>query len=50
MSLEKALLNLSRLAMATKKRITELDINPLIVLPQGKGVMAVDTLVVIDGD
>jgi acetyltransferase len=49
-SLEKALLNLSHLAMATKKRITELDINPLIVLPQGKGVMAVDTLVVIDGD
>jgi len=27
-------------------RLTELDINPLMVLPAGRGVKAVDTLVV----
>ena len=45
-ALEKTLLNLSSLAMATKEQITELDINPLIVLPQNKGAMAVDALIV----
>ena len=45
-ALEKALFNLSNLAMAAKGRITELDINPLIVLPQGQGVRAVDALIV----
>ena len=48
-ALEKTLLNLSSLAMAAKEQITELDINPLIVRPQNKGVMAVDALIVING-
>jgi acyl-CoA synthetase (NDP forming) len=48
-ALEKTLLNLSGLVVATKERITELDINPLIVLPQNKGVMAVDALMVVNG-
>jgi len=48
-ALEKTLLNLSSLAMAAKEQITELDINPLIVLPQNKGVMAVDALIVPNG-
>jgi hypothetical protein len=28
----------------------ELDVNPLMVLPQGQGAMAVDALIVMSGD
>ena len=45
-ALAKSLLNLSNLAMSTQEQITELDINPLVVLPQNKGAMAVDALIV----
>ena len=34
-------------ADANRDRLVELDINPLMVLPQGQGVVAVDALVVM---
>jgi acetyltransferase len=43
-ALEKALLNVSQLAMATKDQIKEIDINPLLVMPKGQGVRAIDAL------
>ncbi len=46
-ALEDTLLNVSNLAMSLKNELTELDINPLIVLPEGKGVKAVDVLTVL---
>ena len=41
------LLRLSNLSMDLKDRIKEIDINPLIVYPEGKGVKVVDALVVL---
>ncbi len=40
------ILKVSQFAMDLKAEVTELDINPLIVLDKGKGVRAVDALVV----
>jgi acetyltransferase len=40
------LLRVSQLAMDLKEKIRELDINPLIVLGEGKGVRAVDAFIV----
>jgi acetate---CoA ligase (ADP-forming) len=40
----------SRLAMHVQGHLAELDINPLMVLPSGQGVKAVDALVVFRGD
>jgi acyl-CoA synthetase (NDP forming) len=40
-----AVVGLSRLASSLGDRLAGLDINPLIVLPRGKGVVAVDALV-----
>ena len=40
-----ALLRLSALAVDLKQSIAELDINPLAVLPAGRGVRALDALV-----
>ncbi len=40
------ILKVSRLAMDLKEEVIELDINPLIVLEEGKGVKAVDVLIV----
>ena len=40
------ILKVSRLAMDCKEEVMELDINPLIVLGEGKGVKAVDALIV----
>jgi hypothetical protein len=37
------------LAMHLEGHLTELDINPLMVLPSGQGVKAVDALVVFRG-
>jgi acetate---CoA ligase (ADP-forming) len=37
----------SRLAWSFGDQLAGLDINPLIVLPKGKGVLAVDALVEI---
>lgn len=42
-----ALVRLGHLAVDLKDRIAELDINPLFVLPAGKGVRAADALVVL---
>jgi hypothetical protein len=39
----------SYLAMHFEGHLAELDINPLMVLPQGQGVKAVDALVVLRG-
>jgi len=47
-ALSKAIVDLSRLAVAAKNRITALDINPLVVLPEGRGVLAVDALVHVE--
>jgi acetyltransferase len=41
-----ALVNVSKLAVLTKGCITSLDVNPLVVLPQGDGVVALDALIV----
>jgi acyl-CoA synthetase (NDP forming) len=40
-----ALVRLSHLA--TRERVSEIDVNPLIALPRGGGVLAVDALVVV---
>ena len=40
-----ALISLATLAAEVGADIEELDINPLIVYPQGKGVRAVDALI-----
>ncbi len=41
-ALEKALLNISRLVIDYGDKISELEINPLMILPKGRGVIAVD--------
>jgi acyl-CoA synthetase (NDP forming) len=46
-ALADALVNLSRLAVDLADHISALDINPLMVLPRGQGVCAVDALVEI---
>ncbi len=43
-----AIVGVSRLAISLGDQLTGLDINPLIVLPKGKGVLAVDALVQIE--
>jgi acetate---CoA ligase (ADP-forming) len=43
------LVRVSHLAMHLEGRLAELDINPLMVLPRGQGVKAVDALVVFRG-
>jgi len=40
------MLNVSHLAMATKDQIQEIDINPLLLLPKGQGVRAIDALII----
>jgi acetyltransferase len=44
--LEQALLDLSRLSLDFGNIISEIDINPLIVLEEGKGVTAADVLII----
>jgi acetyltransferase len=46
-ALAKALVGLAKLAQAHGERLRALDINPLLVLEEGRGVMAVDWLVEI---
>lgn len=46
-ALEDTLLKVSNLAYQLKDKLAELDINPLIVLPEGQGVRAVDALVIL---
>jgi acetyltransferase len=48
-ALEATLVRVSHLAMHLEGHLAELDINPLMVLPSGQGVKAVDALVVFRG-
>ena len=48
-ALENTLVRVSHLAMHIEGHLAELDINPLMVLPSGQGVKAVDALVVFRG-
>jgi len=48
-ALEDTLVRVSYLAVQLEGRLAELDINPLMVLPAGRGVKAVDALVVLRG-
>jgi acyl-CoA synthetase (NDP forming) len=48
-ALEDTLVRVSYLAMHMEGHLAELDINPLLVLPSGQGVKAVDALVVLRG-
>ncbi len=45
-SLAEVLVKVSRLALDLKEEIAEMDINPLLVLPQGQGVKVADALVI----
>ena len=44
-ALADAIVRLSALAMDLKEHVAELDVNPLFVMEQGKGVIAADALV-----
>jgi acetyltransferase len=46
-ALAETLVHISHLAVHLAGQIAELDINPLLVLPAGQGVKAVDALVVL---
>ncbi|MGE0259909.1 MAG: acetate--CoA ligase family protein [Alphaproteobacteria bacterium] len=46
-ALADTLVRVSHLAMHLEEHLAELDINPLVVLPSGQGVKAVDALVVL---
>jgi acetyltransferase len=48
-AVEDTLVRVSHLAMHLEGHLAELDINPLMVLPSGQGVKAVDALVVFRG-
>jgi acetyltransferase len=48
-ALEDTLVRVSHLAMHMEEHLAELDINPLMVLPRGQGVKAVDALIVFRG-
>lgn len=48
-ALAEALVAVSHLAAHLEGQLAELDINPLMVLPQGEGVKAADALVVLKG-
>jgi acetate---CoA ligase (ADP-forming) len=48
-ALEDILVRVSYLAIHMEDHLAELDINPLMVLPMGRGVKAVDALVVLRG-
>ncbi len=44
-ALAKTIANLSQLAVRADLRVSEAEVNPLMVLPEGEGVLAVDALV-----
>ena len=48
-ALADVLVNVSRMAAQLEGTLAELDINPLMVLPAGQGVKAVDALAVFRG-
>jgi len=45
-----AVMAVAAFAEAHRDRLVELDVNPLLVLPEGQGALAVDALVVMDAD
>jgi acetate---CoA ligase (ADP-forming) len=47
-SIEQVLVKMSTLALDLEQYISEIDINPLMVLPQGAGAVAADALIVLD--
>ena len=49
-ALADTLVRVSHFATHMEGQLAELDINPLMVLPAGQGVKAVDALVVLRGD
>jgi acetate---CoA ligase (ADP-forming) len=49
-ALSDAIAKVSHLALAHRDRMVALDINPLIVHPEGQGVHAVDVVVQVDGE
>ena len=44
-ALAHAIVSLSRLALDFSREVDEIELNPLMVLPEGQGVLAVDTLI-----
>jgi acyl-CoA synthetase (NDP forming) len=46
----RALARLGELALDLGPRLRALDVNPLLVLPEGQGCLAVDALLVLEGD
>ena len=48
-ALAQALVNISQFAWAHRDRLAELDVNPVLVRPVGKGVVAADAVVVLGG-
>ena len=48
-ALAQVLVRVSHLAVNLEGQLSELDINPLMVLPQGQGVKAADALVTFTG-
>ena len=48
-ALAQALVNISQFAWAHRDRLAELDVNPVLVRPAGKGVVAADAVVVLKG-
>ena len=45
-----AIMAIARFADAHRDRLVELDVNPLMVLPEGQGAVAVDALIVMAGE
>jgi succinyl-CoA synthetase beta subunit len=48
-ALARTLVAVSHLAVHLEDDLAEIDINPLLVLPEGEGVVAADALVVLNG-
>jgi hypothetical protein len=46
----RALVRLGELALDLGPRLLALDVNPLLALPEGEGCLAVDALLVLEGD
>jgi len=45
-----AVLAIAAYAQANAHRLLELDVNPVLVMPEGQGVLAVDTLIRLAGE
>ena len=49
-ALTETLIRVGRLAVDWADRIEALDINPLLIMPEGQGVVAVDALLILKED